>query len=404
MDTKNKIVTCKVMYFVIFIIVSIPLANNYVMAGGSIQLWIARIEEVKEFLIGGRLAFFPSFDTITTYGGQATALNSNLWFLLPAFIRILGGSTALAYRVFMLLVQLGTLLSAKLMFERLFEEKFSIMFGVLFYLTCPYRIYICYDVANLSAAVVWMLLPVLIWGLLGINRSKKGLVSAISVSIAFAGIGYADNSMAVIMLVLIVFGCICLRKISSLLPTIVGIILCLPGALPYIEYIVSGGLEDFNIPLNTISNKGYAVGRFFTSFAYTEGRPGLGLGLLGALTVLCWLYFTKGKQGMNRKMSFLGILALILLFASTTWFPWDIIQRLGLPFLRMVGMFSTPTIFFGLASSLLCIQGAFAMEKIMEHTRIPIKAGIPIMVLFASLGVAVYICNTLTYTRLPLFY
>ena len=113
----NKYFIRKILYVIIFVVASLPIACAYVMNGGEILLWLARIEEVKAGLQSGDINLFVSAELTATYGGQAYALNSNLWFILPALMRLIGISITSTYRIYMLLLNLITLFSTKYFFE-----------------------------------------------------------------------------------------------------------------------------------------------------------------------------------------------------------------------------------------------------------------------------------------------
>ena len=142
MESKSITFIRRILYVVIVVAASLPIACAYVMNGGEILLWLARIEELKTGLQSGDINLFVSAELTAAYGGQAYALNSNLWFILPALMRLVGISITSTYRIFMLLLNLITLFSAKYFFETVFKEKNTAAVGVLLYMTCPYQIFI----------------------------------------------------------------------------------------------------------------------------------------------------------------------------------------------------------------------------------------------------------------------
>lgn len=151
------------LYFITFIAVSIPVACGYICEGGIVIQWIARVDEIASGLSHGQFLLFPSEETALNTAGAVNALHSNLWLFLPGLVYLLTDSIVFSYQFYVLLIQLGTLLFSIMMFRRLFDDKISVFFGVLLYMTCPYRIYICYDEANLMQAVFWALLPLYVW-------------------------------------------------------------------------------------------------------------------------------------------------------------------------------------------------------------------------------------------------
>lgn len=403
MESKNMTTVRKIMYVVMFVVASLPIACGYVMSGGDVLLWLARIEEVKNGLLAGSVVLFPTSEVTVAYEGGAAALHSNLWLFIPAVIRILGGSITTAYRLYMFLLSLLAVISAKKFFELLFENENIAFMGALLYITCPYRIYICYDKADLGMAAAWSLIPLFLWGILKICHDKLMLKSVIVAAATFAAIGYASGILFIITagfaLLLVVYK----RKISIILPMFLGGILYLPGFIYLTRYIIGGGMSIWNIPVGSISANGYRLGYFFTSWVYRGDCPGLGLGLIGALSVLVWLWIVEGNIKVTKKYGFFVLTFFLFAWMSMLLFPWDIVQRVGASMLRLISLMETPGICFGFVSISACVLGAYGVECVSKKEKIFVRVGIPLMILLASIGIAVYMCNALTYVREPMF-
>lgn len=393
-----------IIYLIIFAVASLPLACGYVMEGGDITIWIARIEELTEHLRMGQLLLFPSAELTVEQGGQLYALNSNVWLLFPATIRLLGGNVTLAYRLYLLLLNAIALFAAKKMFEELCEDKIAVMFGVLLYMTSPYRVYMCYDKANLGMIAAWSLIPLVIWGLFQFVHSKATWKSMLVTAVAFAAIGYADGILLLILTGILMLGMIWYRKIKVLLPLFCGGILFLPGAVYLLRYLLKGGMEVWGFPLHSIASEGYEVGQIFSSWVYFPGHPGLGLGLLIGLFVLVWLGFVENNPAVMKKYGFFVITMCLLTFMSMKIFPWDMVQRLGMPFLRLVSLLETPGVCFGFAILAACVLSAYGVQCVTKQSKLFVQIGIPLIIAFAAMGVSVYLCNTLTYHRVPMFF
>lgn len=276
------------------------------------------------------------------------------------------------------------------------------MFGVLLYMTCPYRIYVCYDLADLGQAAAWMVMPLYVWGLLGMWEEKRRIQSAVIAAIALAGIGYASSVMLPVAAACTVVVCIFKKKLSLLIPVAAGIILCIPGLLPLVRYVFQGRSGTLVMPLQSIMEQGYSLPNVFTFFVYAEGKPGLGLGLLMSLLILVWLYFVRGNFKLPRKSLLAAVFALLFLLCSLKAFPWDIAQRVGPWMLRMVPLFGSPALFFGFASFAACIPCAYAVQEINQDKNKTVGMAIPVIIFTAALAICVYMCKELTYSRLPL--
>lgn len=404
MDNEKKTAVCRILYGVILLAASLPLVCGYILESEENLIWIRRIEAIAEGLRSGGEVLFPSAEALAG-GGEIFALNSNLWLLIPALIRVLGGSMTAAWIIFMLMINSITLYSSVKMFGRLFEDKLVAMFGVLLFMTCPYRVWLCYNVADLGKAAAWMLVPLFLWAMQGIcSGDGNGMKwkEILIASIALAGIGYADSIM-----LLAAAGCAALeivwyRKTAGVLPILMGGCLYLPGAVYLMRYLIRGGMEAWNLPIRSIVEEGYLFRHFFTSFVFLDGKPGLGLGVFGALLALMWLLFAGDGGKIMKKYGFYVVLSLLFLILSLSYFPWELVQRIGAVFLRLVSLFDIPGIFFGYASFFLCVPAAYGVGVLFRQEKKFVRIGIPLMILTAALGVTVYLCNDLTFMRLPL--
>lgn len=305
--------------------------------------------------------------------------------------------------IYMVLIQVGTLLSAKLFFDRIFEKAESRLpsfFGILLYMTGPYRIYVCYDLADLSQAAVWMLVPLYAWAIAGSVRDgklKSCAAAMATAAVVLAGIGYVDTVMFVILAGLTMLTALIVRKPRILISLAAGVVLFLPGLYLLAGYLFLGQSEESGITLQPIMRNGYAIGEYFQSYAYRNGHPGMGLGMLICLLTGLWLIFVKGEDGADRESCktcrFFTGLSIFLVVLSTRYFPWDILQRMGDWSLRLISMIETPAVFWGLGFGCMCVPAARSVERISREKNKIAAIAVPVLILLVSIGVCVYQCQ-----------
>lgn len=271
--------------------------------------------------------------------------------MFAALIPVIKGEAATVYRVYMTGIQAGTFFAAGLLFKRIFKNegtKRPVFWGILLYMTCPYRLYVCYDLADIFQAAVWMAAPLYLWAVVGIVTGEKKIWNMV--------------------------------VLATVLPEVYWLACRLFGE----------GYSEWDIPLQSIMPSGYRIGQFFSSYAFRDGHPGMGLGMLICLLAMIWLGFVEG-MGVGKKRDRI-CLAAALFFAvlSTCYFPWDMVQRLGGWIHRLVCMLKTPAVFWGAAFLFLCVPAADAVENIGRHENKWIAAWIPVSVLLACLGICVY--------------
>lgn len=107
-------------------------------------------------------------------------------------------------------------------------------------------------------------------------------------------------------------------------------------------------------------------GQYLTAGMYRPDQPGLGLFLMGALLLLAWRRFSGDGGRLPSYVSGALAVAGILTVCSLRYFPWDWLQRLGLPFLRYIGLLESAGLFWRGANMLLWVPAAWAVAKLCK--------------------------------------
>lgn len=394
------------LYLLTFLAVCYPVTCGYLMNSGGISEWVARVGE-----LAGNFSYllFPSDALILEQNAQLGAMNANLWFLLPALIVKLTGKMSAAWGIFQLLLQAATLGTMYLMSRELLDqrgERGGCLFAVLLYMTCPYRLYVCYDAADLSQALVWMLLPLYVWGaarmLRGGSDIRRRLLSGVISAATLAGIAYANAIHFLILAGLTILAVLFWRKWELLLPVPVACVPAAPVLLRLFRYLFGGAYAQLNLPLTSIMENGYLPGEMLHMLLFQEGHPGLGLGLAAALLCGAWLLFVRMDWKRDRMCRFAAWTSVFLLILSLRAFPWDYAQRIGVFGLRLIPLLGSPAVFFGLAQPGLCVAGALGVSRMRQQEEPLVSRGGPFVVILACLFSCIYQCNLLVYNRMPL--
>lgn len=392
------------LYILIFVFTSAPVFCGYVMEGGDNVMWFARIRELRESLTGGSVQWFPSPELITTFLGQSAAFDNGIWLIPAAVLQMLGVGEQMSYCIFTAVIGIAAMGSAHFMMSAFFENRITAAFGVLFYMSCPYRIYICFDKADLGQSLVWALTPLLVGGLVRLRpgRSRMMVWGCIS-ALAYAGIWYADARWGVIIGVCAgVYLLLWERWPASLLLLAAGVVLAMPAVIYLARYLIKGGMQVWNLPMGSIMGNGYTIGAFMTNWTYRPDTPGMGMALGGAFLLLIWMYWIGDGKKMPRAIKGLLTATGLATLASLKYFPWDYVQRVGMPFLRFVGLLETPGVFWMLANMLFTVPAAWIIGEARKKQDVLWRWAVPAIFLVAALATALYLCNSLTYMRLPL--
>lgn len=403
MNKRQQNMVCAVSCILIFLLTSAPVFCGYVMEGGDAVLWLERIREVRQNLAEGNWSLFPSPELVMVYDGGAAAFDSGIWLLPVIGMQLLGIGEQMSWCLFMSLVGLGTMVSVWWMMRAFSDKKAVILFGILFYMSCPCHIYICYDMADIGQAIVWALAPAFTGGIAHLYRSHGRSVAAWCLTVlAYGGIWYADARWGVIIGVcMTLYLLLWKRWLWGLLPMAAGGLLAMPSVIYLTRYLLKGGMQVWNLPMGSIMENGYMIRHFLTTWVYSPDLPGVGMGLMGGLLLLAWFCF-RGWGRMDRTVKGILLMAGGLAVVSLRIFPWDYVQRLGMPFLRFIGLLKTPGIFWECASMLLVVPAAWAVGEVRKKQGGLWQWVIPVLLMTAALAAALFMCNSLTYVRLPI--
>lgn len=382
----------------ILLTASIPVFCMYIIDGGMVRQWVALMQELSQI----RVTLFPEMEYAAENGFSALALNSNLFYLLPALFLRLSGSIQWTWVILSFLIQLGSLGGAVLLYRYVCPDRVGSLCGILLYMTMPLRIYLCYDTADISQALVWLLLPYYLWSILHILDDRKRCIFILLSIVFLAAVGYANAAVFPVVAGLTLLVGLIKRNVFIPVTAFGGIVLALPGLKRFLQFLFSEEMATVYVSYDSIMTKGYAVGELFSFFIYADGKPGLGAGLLLVLILLAWSRFVNNRSLLQKgDIAYLAV-GFFLLVLSLRYFPWDLVQRVHPVFLKMVALFQTPGLFLHFACFLLTVSGAKAMSGLYRENDKYTRMFLVATLFCICLSTTIYQCNTYIFSRLPL--
>ena len=387
-----------IMYLALIIgVVSVPLMTDYVLAGSSLQASLSRIEAMsqgigKVFPI--RIVPWISLD----YGYGAASFQADLFFLVPALLRILGCGIGTAYKLSLFLTNMVTAVIAYKCFRKCFGGKDIGLIGSMLYTWCPYRLSEIYISGDFGEIAAWMFLPILLSGLVrlynaeGTTEYEKeeydrlwvtftwgfSLLALSSTSMLFVAVG-----MSAFVFLLMGKSSLQKRKIFIVGKTICAALLVnawflLPMLLRMRDVSAVGILipRDFGSRgmyfaqyLNVFQWGGDSTALFENGMVGARAMgPGIVVALLALLYV--WILYVqkypdaKGQGEFGKRMI---CVCLLLIFLSSNCFPWDFFQDRNMLFSILLALLQTPAKWGVSACAGLIVVACLSLRKVSER-------------------------------------
>lgn len=367
MDMWKKIKKNIVYLLLIAGVASVPLMTDYVLEGSSLASTLSHIEVMRQGIgrvFPIRIGAWGSMD----YGYGAASFQADVFYLLPATLRLLGMGLGNAYKLTLLLFHLGTAVISYACFEKCFGRQDAGLLAGMLYTWCPYRCSEMYLAGELGDMAAWMFLPVLMLGLKRLYTDDVGghdygrlwvlltwgysLVLLSSTVVFFA-------AAAMTIITLLFMGKKTLRRRTLLVlgrtaaaSALVNAWFLFPMLLRMREVSAVGVL----IPRD-VRGMGMYLIQYLTAFSWggdgvdlAENGLGnaqaMGPGIIVALILLVWLWalFT-GQRRRNESGDFavrmLWVSGAMMLLGSNL-FPWDLFQDRNMLFSILLAFMGTP--------------------------------------------------------------
>ncbi len=381
----------------ITILSSLPAAIRGLPSGHDLEVHLLRIEAIVQALRSGQFPARISSMVLYGQGYPFSIFYNDILLYLPAVLRLLGFSVITSYKVYILFINLLTVVLSYYSFTGIFKNRNTGLLLTLLYTTASYRlvnIYVREAVGEFSSQAFLPLLGLALHNIFRTDRSsgkeifRNGVLLALAMS-GLIGSHIPSTVMAVFVIFLV---CIfCLKKLftkqvlaSLALAVLLCIILNLYFIVPFADFYFNTpttikGQVDQDFLLMQV--RGAYPAQLFGFFQNACGMadnliperlqvtPGLPLMSMLIISLLLWL-FKKGHSEFHFALFFSAITLLL----SLDIFPWD---RLAwhFPVMRvMVQMVQFPWRFLGFAVLFLTLlSGEFF--RIADSARIRFGLG-----------------------------
>lgn len=358
---------------------SYPLFSGTVGFGHDLVFHLYRIEGIKDGLLSGQFPVRVHPTHNNGYGYITASVYPDLFLYLPAVLRLFGVSAVTAYNTFLFAVNLATALIMYYCAQNMTRSRNAGLLASVVYTLSTWRIMNLYYRAAIGEALAMTFFPLVIYGIYCLLKGDKkkwwilalgctGIFQSHVISTVFVALTLiaavivfikdfiSDKRWLGFIKAGILTVLLNLWYLAAFVKYYMGLDLAIKHTKENVEYFLNAIIptELFNI-FNT--NFGYS--RLLPDGVKGDMSLSLGVGVTLCFVVCAAYFIFRKKKELDSESFTFGMFAFaaILLFMSTTLFPWQIFQQSKL-INAFCGTVRMPWRFLSLASPLLCIAAA----------------------------------------------
>ena len=320
------------------------------------------------------------------YGEAISVFYGDLFLYFPVFLRFMGFTLTTAYKCYLLLVAVVTVVAAYLSFTRIMKDpKLGLLLSFVYTLS-TYRLTDVYVRSAVGEYTALMFYPLVALAMYRIYESEWDLKScvknAILLSLPMSGIVCSHVLSTVIVTVVLFLVCLVLIRRTLKPPVFVSLLLAVLFTIlescffvvPFLDYY-------FNVSVNMtypithyriIQDWGLFFGELFAFFrqplggidANVAGRMTCSPGpvLMGAV-IAALLITVLGKA--NKKIAFFTLFTLFLFYIATVYFPWNWLCQ-KVPVVNFIAQIQFPYRFMGPALIFMTLLLGYECQILKE--------------------------------------
>jgi hypothetical protein len=348
-ETKRHI---KVLLLTI-LLCSLPLTVNYLFGNAhDLKFHLTRIEGIKDGLLNGS---FPVKLQSNWLGGQGYAVSvfyGDVLLYFPAVLRIFGVSIQSAYNLYVLLINVLTVMIAYHCFGGMSDKKTGLVCTILYSMNV-FRLYDIYTRAAVGEYTAMAFMPLVMYGLWKVYKlpedSKEHERSWLTIVAGCLGIFFAHMISTEMTALFVILAAVILWKktfrkknfMVLLKAAVVTVGLSLWFLVPFLDYMASG-VYTINCPgryepYRLEDKGGFLVQFFMTKYDVMGASGGIGsrgvadnmpytMGLAVMLILLGWFVLCMGENTRSKsekKEEYLAVfLCLFSILLTMCIFPY----------------------------------------------------------------------------------
>lgn len=405
---------------------SYPLFTDTILYGDDLYYHLLRIEGIAAGLSNGfPVKIHPVW--AQDYGYAVGVFYGNLFLYFPAFLRLMGCTVQTAYQIFVLTENLCTIVFAYAAFRRIFQNRWIGVLGCAVYQLSFFRLMDVYRRAAAGETLAMMLFPLVLLGFYLIFTStqetlqKKWLSYALLTAVSLTGIVQSHILSCEMLALILLPTCIVLfpliKKRYTFRTLAVSALFTILFSLGFLVPLLDYYQEDILIASpqwtgSTLGNdfqaNGVSLTQLFTllhpsvqtapdqllSGKYPIPTQGLGICFFWILCAFLLVLLLFRKQ-CQKNRNFLPALfcffwGILLLFFSTSLFPWNPLLHSSALAKKLISSLEFPWRLLAPASLLLTFVLCFTVSVLKEAAPKKTAVVLTVLCIASSLLTAVW--------------
>ncbi len=322
------------------LIASIPLMQQGLETGHDISFHLARITGIQRGLESGQFPVRVHGGTLNDYGYPNSLMYPELLLYFPAILSLLGMHVVNAYKLYIVFVNILTLVFAYIAFVKIINSRYIALSMSLIYLLNPYRLVCVYYRSAVGEYTALIFFPLVAYGLYSIiAKNKKDWWYLV-----IGATGVLQSHILSTQIVAYVCVFVVLFSIKSLFTKEKRILYLILAALftlainawfigPMLLTIIQWHLAVFTRTQSPSRFTIYNFERLFTTYSVDNFGPHpVGWVTFFILGAYILYRIIANKDKINPTLLKLGdtlsITSVVTIFATTKYFPWHYITQI----------------------------------------------------------------------------
>lgn len=279
-------------------------------------------------------------DMLGGYGYANGLFYSNFFFYIPAFLLLIGLPIMLSYKIFILLINIATVLSSYFCFSKIIKNKRVVLFTTTIYTLSIYRIMCIFVRGAIGELLAMIFIPIIILGLYEIIYGDYKKWYLFTIGFVFILLSHLISTvlMAFVSVIIILIN---YRRFFEeknrikylLLSGLVGVLLGGFFLFPIIEQYFDKSIRIFVVGSagTNLYDMALDLFMFIQPVPFSKDTVFLhNIGYAGYLLLFIPFIFKDKKSSKDSLKSFgkiLYIISIILVIFTTKLFPWGIFEK-----------------------------------------------------------------------------